>query len=331
METERRRYVIIGAGFAGAATAWHLHRAGCDDVLVVEREDVAGVHSSGRSAAMLRVEMRDDPELQPLADESGAVLRSGELAEFRRTGGVMLGWGDDDVSEHVPCLRGKGLYSSEDGIVDVAALLQRYLEGTEVWYGCELVSFDARDDGVHVETSRGTVVADVLVNAAGPWAGELAGLPLTPRNRTLYVSEPDTAIDPDWPFVWDTKGGYYLRPESGGWLLCACDEADAGPGDYGEDEDVLPDLGAKLEEHQPELGDLHVTLAWVGQRTFAPDRMPVIGFDARSPRLFHVAGLGGHGVTLSYAVGRIAAEALLGLSTPPAEYDPARLIPTTTG
>jgi glycine/D-amino acid oxidase-like deaminating enzyme len=51
MSTE---FVIIGAGFAGAATAYHLTRRGVRDILVVEQEQVPGVHSSGRNASMVR-------------------------------------------------------------------------------------------------------------------------------------------------------------------------------------------------------------------------------------------------------------------------------------
>ena len=64
---------------------------------------------------------------------------------------------------------------------------------------------------------------------------------------------------------------------------------------------------------------------WVGQRTFAPDRLPVLGFDARRPCLFHVAALGGHGVTLSHAVGALAAAAIDGEGAAHADFAPGRL------
>ncbi len=330
MDPELRRFVIVGAGFAGAATAWHLRRAGVRGVLVLEREALPDVHASGRNAAMLR-ETMEEPELQDLAHESARALRTGGLAAVRPTGGLVIGWGQEDVAEHVPPAHGKALFAPGDGIVDVAALQQGYLRGTEVRYGCEVLSFHAREDGVCIETSDGVIEAEVLVNATGAWAGTFADLPLTPRNRTLYVSAPDPAIDPDWPFVWDVENGYYLRPESGGWLLCGCDEVDAEPGDYTEDGAVLPDLAAKLRAHQPGIGDVRVVRGWVGQRTFAPDRLPVIGFDARSPRLFHVAALGGHGVTLSWAVGRLAADLLLGTGPALPCVAPARLAQTPVG
>jgi len=310
MNVPPHRFVIVGAGLAGATTAYHLRAAGMRDVVILEREAVADVHASGRNAAMLRTAM-DDPRLQALADESTARLRAGDLAPFHVTGGFLLGAGDEAAAAHLPWARGRGRFVATDGVMDVAALLQRFLHGAEVRYGCAVQGFEARADGIHVETTTGPLRADVLVNAAGAWAGTLGGLPLTPRARTLFVSAVDPMIDPAWPFLWDLEHHYYLRPESGGWLLCPCDERDGEPGVYVEDEEVLLDLGRKLRTHQPGLGDLRIARSWVGQRTFAPDRLPILGFDPVTPGLFHVAGLGGHGVTLSWAIGRLAATALL--------------------
>ena len=78
---------------------------------------------------------------------------------------------------------------------------------------------------------------------------------------------------------------------------------------------------------QPGLGELLIMRTWVGQRIFAPDRRFVIGHDPRDRRIFHVAALGGHGVTVSPAVGALAAEMLLN-QKPAADpaFNPARLL-----
>lgn len=324
MEPERCHFLIVGAGLAGAATAYHLREQGVTDVILLEREAVPGVHASGRNAAMLRERM-DHDALQPLARESAAVLRRGQLADFRATGGFLLGSGTTPLAGIVACGRGTGTLHPDDGVIDVAGLLHRYLAGQDVRYGVTFESARDVDDGLLVETSAGPLQARYVVNAAGPWAGPVGTLPLTPRNRHLFVSARDESIDADWPFLWDLEHGYYLRPESGGWLLCACDEADAAPGAYAEDPAVIESLGRKLRRWQPDLGDLRIARAWVGQRTFAADGLPALGFDAERPRWFHVAGLGGHGVTLSYAVGRLAAAMLLGSEQGPPALAPARL------
>ena len=45
---------MVGAGFAGAAVAFHLTRMGMERVTILEQEEVPGMHASGRNAAMVR-------------------------------------------------------------------------------------------------------------------------------------------------------------------------------------------------------------------------------------------------------------------------------------
>ncbi|MFH1419681.1 MAG: FAD-dependent oxidoreductase [Planctomycetota bacterium] len=302
--------LIVGAGMAGASTAYHLARTTDLRILIVERETTPGVHSSGRNASYIRERM-EDPAIQPLATQGAEFLREGTLAEYTRCGALLLGLGDEDVAKHVPVARGKGLWCPKDGVIDVAALLQSYLSGRKILFDTEVRSFSRKNDAIEVTTNRGVITCGLLVNAAGPWAGQLGGLPLTPLQRHIFVTPPMDWVDPNWPFVWDTFGGLYFRPESGGLLLSACDETAAPPGDYSEDPAVLEDLAEKLASRQPRLSDIAIRHSWVGQRTFAADRRFVIGFDPRNDRLFHVAGLGGHGVTTSYTVGKMAAEMIL--------------------
>jgi len=227
--------------------------------------------------------------------------------------------------------------------VDTAGLLQAYLTGRPVLFGIRVVSWSADGERLRVSAISGgrepgppdlTIISRILVNAAGPWGGILGGLPLTPCNRHVFMTPPMPEIDPSWPFIWDVGHGLYFRPESGGLLLSPCDETPAPPGAYVEDPKMLEELCQKLERFQPALSQVAIASGWVGQRTFAPDRRYVIGFDPREPRLFHVAGLGGHGVTASWSVGRLAADLILGRPVPdwaslfsPSRFDSARLLP----
>lgn len=76
-----------------------------------------------------------------------------------------------------------------------------------------------------------------------------------------------------------------------------------------EAEDLLVD---KLLKHAPGLADISLRRNWACLRTFAPDRLPVIGWDPEIDGLFHVSGLGGFGVTTSLAVGDIASTLICG-------------------
>ena len=319
--------LIVGAGLAGSATAYHLARTSPLRMLVVEQEAVPGAHSSGRNAAIVR-ERPEDPALAGLMREGAIALREGRLAGFDRRGLMLLGLGESEVAPHCPPAHGRGLWCPDDGTVDVAGLLQTYLAGVAVRYDTAVLGWTNLGDRLCVETTRGEIVCGRLVNAAGPWAGTLGDLPLTPLNRHLFVTTPLPSADPHWPTVWDCRQGFYFRPESGGLLLCVCDETPAEPGDYREDARRLDELAHKVATLQPGLGSLSIARSWVGQRTFAADRRFVIGVDPREKRVFHVAGLGGHGVTASYAVGRAAALLLSGGACAEADgFTPARLMP----
>ena len=201
MAVEQHRYAIVGAGLAGAAAAWHVRRRGVTDVVVLEKEAVPGFHSSGRNAAMLR-ETMEEPELQDMATRSAVEIRKAELARFDTYGSLLMGMGEDEASRWIPGASGRGRFCPDDGVVDVAALLTGFLRGTDVRYECELRAHTFEADGVVLETATGVLRTDVLVNAAGAWAGQIGDLPIRPTNRTIFVSAPDDAIEPSWPFLW---------------------------------------------------------------------------------------------------------------------------------
>src|ERR671913_1542207 len=87
--------VIIGAGFAGAATAYHLARRGVADIILLEQEAIPGFHSSGRNAAMIR-QCVSEPALFDLTRDGAAFLRNlpsdwPEPVQFKQNGSLLLG------------------------------------------------------------------------------------------------------------------------------------------------------------------------------------------------------------------------------------------------
>jgi len=318
--------IIVGAGLAGAATAYHLRRLGVDDVVVLEQESSPGQHSSGRNAAIVR-ETVEDADVQTLASRGAEELRTSRLAEYRRTGGFLIDAGDDDVSAYFPLAQGRGRWMPADGVTDPAGLLHSYLTGTRVLTGTAVRHWRAEGADARVSTTRGEFRARTLVNAAGPWAGAVGQLSLKPLNRHLMLTPAVKSVMPDWPYVWDTAHGLYFRPEGGGLLLCPCDEEARTPGDYRIDHGQHERLAELLECRQPRLADVSIRKCWTGQRTFSEDRKFVIGHDPRWRCLFHVAGLGGHGVTTSFAVGEFAARQIAsGEPAPDNPFDPARCL-----
>jgi D-arginine dehydrogenase len=343
--------VVIGAGFAGASVAAALARAGVTNGLVLERELLPGTHASGRNAAIAR-QVESHPTLLKLAVEGVRRLRTKNVdgrPVLSQTGGLYIGHGDADCAseqlaqlraqcvpaelmrgvdarQRFPFLHGFDLdytiFCPTDGVIDIHALLSGLLAearggGFEIVTDCAVESIildRAVVDGV--QTSRGEVRSHLVLDASGAWAGQLgrasSPLPLKPLRRHLFVGEGSWLLPRDAPFVWDLDIGYYVRPEGAGLLLCPCDETEHPPGVPAVDPDVADLLADKLLRHSPGLADVAVRRCWACLRTFAPDRLPVIGWDEEISGLFHVSGLGGFGVTTSLAVGDLASALICG-------------------
>jgi D-arginine dehydrogenase len=353
MDTEARtRWVIIGGGFAGAATAWALARLGAGPGFVLEQEDAVGVHASGRNAGLLKLG-EDDPFILSLSLETARllrVLRPSEPHLFLPSGGLTIASGaraaaladtHDLLQRHRvdarmltppqardrhPLLRDvpldAALWLASEGVIDVQALLSYYLgtaraEGIALRTRCTALGL-LLDRGrvVGVSTNRGEIRADAVIDASGAWAGRLRGelpaLPLVPMRRHLVVTAEWPGVSRSQPFVWFDGAGLYFRPEGGGLMMSPCDETPATPGLPPTDPAALELLAQRLARYAPSLADVTIRKSWACLRTFAPDRRPIIGFDPALRGLFHVSGLGGFGVMTSAGAGRLAADLLLG-------------------
>ena len=361
--------VIIGAGFAGAATAYHLTARGIRDVLVLEGEPRAGLHASGKNAALcfqliadldearLAVEGTrvyaappDDLSARALLVRSGSLLVAADAsraaleasaADARVLGVRAALISREEAVRRVPLLAGSSFVTAldnpEDGVVDIARLLEGYLaaarsRGARVRFAEPVVSIAAEGDRVQsVATARATISTRCVVDAAGPWAGEvgrLAGaapLAILPRRRHIFRANLPQPIDGRWPFVWHADLDVYFRPEGEGILTSACDASPHPPQPPAIDDAAEADLRTKLARAFPALGEPRVVEARACLRTFSQDERFLVGRDPRIDGFFWAAALGGHGMSTSYGVGRLAAAAILGDTSPQLErFSPAR-------
>lgn len=262
-----------------------------------------------------------------------AVLGPGDewaaVATALRAEGVALSrWSGDEISARVPVVgpgfAEYGYFCPQDGVIDIHGLLQGYLRAARARGAILRTRLRAEalaiqgDRVTGVVTGRGAVAAGAVLLASGPWANELPGraglrpLPLSPCLRHLgLVAGLAGPPDPTWPFIWNQTHGFYFRPESGGLLVCACDEDEVPPGDVGPVEEGITRLAEKTLALLPGAAAGELRQVWAGLRTLTPDDRFVIGPDPRLPGLFWVAGLGGHGMTTSPAVGELTADLLL--------------------
>jgi D-arginine dehydrogenase len=342
--------VIVGAGFAGVSTAYHLARRGTRGILVLEKDAAAGMQASGRNAGLLR-QSSDDPEVALLLQRGARAARRAlrEIpGSLKHTGSLILGTGVRrlaagrnarllDASEVVPGLEGLALFDPDDAVIDPQALLGVFLEGAR---GSGVgFAFGERLTGVRtsrgriegVETDKRKIATRMLVVAAGAWAGEVAslagseGIAIEPRRRHLFRGSVDRPEGRTWPFVWNEEKGVYFRPEGDGMLLSPCDAEPHRAVEPEVDPARRDELATKIADVFGALGEWRIGPGWACLRTFAPDERFVIGPDPKVRGLFWVAALGGHGMTSAWAVGRLAAQSILGRRAPGA-FDPRRFL-----
>jgi D-arginine dehydrogenase len=351
---ERARVAIVGGGFAGAATAFYLARSGVREVVILEREATCGYHASGRNAGLCRQLCDDDVvtglalagaeflrrpppgfSQAPLLDQTGSLILSGSpgaldhlaaRAAQRDLPHERLGL--DRVLGRWPRLTGVpaagAVWFPTDGVIDIHALLTGFMSaaragGARFYQSAEVRRFHPWQGGVTIETSRGNLTVECVVNAAGAWAGEMgrragaAPLEMVCLQRHLFLTERVPGVDRRAPFAWFIdRDELYVRPEEEGYLISACDATVSEPTDARVAPEAAAMLGDRLRRVAPWLADLSVARAWACLRTFAADHRPVVGWDRQAPWMFWVAGLGGHGATTCAAIGKLAARDLLG-------------------
>ena len=169
-----------------------------------------------------------------------------------------------------------------------------------------------------VMTTRGRVSTPVVVNAAGPWAAEVAriagvDLPVAPLRRQLVPTEPFDGLPQRFPMVIDMSTGFHFRREGKGILL-AWNDPEETPGfktdfDPGFVEKVL----TRASNRVPRLAEAEVNprRAWAGLYEMTPDHHAIIGPAPNVAGLYFVNGFSGHGVMHSPASGRITADLIL--------------------
>ncbi len=181
----------------------------------------------------------------------------------------------------------------------------------------------SRTDGLwRAGTTAGTVVAATIVNAAGAWADVVAGMAgvepisLVPKRRTAVVFEPTEPVDAHgWPMLVDVDETFYVKPESGRFLVSPADETPMPPCDVQPDElDIA--IAIDRAERATTLTARRLVNKWAGLRSFVADGLPVVGWDDRTEGFFWLAGQGGYGIQTSPALSKLAAATASGAPIP---------------
>ncbi len=355
-------FAIIGAGIAGASLAAELSSHA--KVLLLEMEHNPGWHATGRSAAFWS-ETYGGPGVTPLTTASGIWLQAHGFLSGH--GEMHIGRAEDEgvIEAFMARYAGRVELTREDPAALIPGLLPEWtlaigeptcadidvagVHGYYLWIarknGAVLATKAELDHASH--TSTGWVIraggvdynAKVVANAAGAWADPVAErcgvrpLGVTPYRRTMVQLRMRAPLPPKMPVIFDINGSFYFKSEGGDRLwLSPHDEGESVPCDAAPEElDVA--IAIDRLEHVVDWQIAAVERKWAGLRSFAPDRLPIYGFDARQPAFFWFAGQGGFGIQTAPAAAMVGAAVALGVTPDPmvAEIDASVYAPGRFG
>jgi dimethylglycine dehydrogenase len=328
------RVVVIGGGVVGCSVLYHLTKLGWRDVVLLERDELTSGSTWHAAGGMHTI--NSDPNVAKLQDYTIRLYReleqiSGQSCGIHLTGGIMLAGTPERLdflktahargrllgleSEFIPLAEAKrrhplietkhflgALFDPNEGHIDPSGVTQAYAKsaqkgGAEIHRFTPVIELQARPDGGwRVVTPKGTIEAEIVVNAAGLWArevGRLVGLelPVLAMEHHYLVTEdlPEIlARSEELPHAIDFEAEIYTRQEGKGLLLGTYEKAcqpwspKTTPADFGH-ELLAPDLdriAPSLElafTHFPALEQAGIKRVINGPFTFAPDGNPLVG------------------------------------------------------
>ena len=354
--------VIIGAGIVGSSIAWHLTEAGCRSVLMVERESHQGKGSTGKSMGGVRAQFATPVNIQmslySIPFYAAFEERLGLPSEYRAQGYLFVATKPshldylhtnqklqkslgltqvrmltrEEIVAIVPQLRSDdvlgGSFCPTDGFVDPYSVMVGFTtraceQGATLWRGREVTGIHRENGRISgVETTRGPVSTRVVVNAAGPWAAQVAALagvdlPVEPLRRMLVPTEPFDGVSHAIPMVIDMTNGFHFRPEGLGFLL-AWNDPEETPG-YKEnfEPSFIEKVLLRAADRVPCFENLAVNpkRAWAGLYEMSPDHHAIIGEVHDVPGFLCANGFSGHGVMHAPATGKIVSDLILSGAT----------------
>lgn len=323
--------VVIGGGIVGAATAFWLSKAGMKVILIEKREGLSSL-TTAASVECFRTQFTERPMAQlslssvevfeNFADVVGVkdidinIFQNGylfvtddeeqvpdlekALVRYHELGvsGSELIKGEE-LHKRFPFLAPKAIaggFNHRDGWISTHETTYGFVKGAvdaQFFMKTQVVGISTDEKGVSsVKTDKGTISTRLVVNCAGPYAGEVAkmagiDMPLkTVRRQKAYIRTSEASISHTTPFTVDLTNHSYWRPEAGG-VLCAWvdpDEPESSPVDEPRtDWDFAAESIHRVSNLTPVFDTIAENLkaedvdVSAGFYVYTPDDRPIIG------------------------------------------------------
>ncbi len=350
--------IVIGAGSIGTPAAMSLAEAGLKVVVLdglpsvgqgSNKSAIGGLRATHSDPAKIRVCLRSLEVFSTWKERFGVDIewyKGGysyvayrpeeertlkELLTVQKRAGLNIDWLDaPDLLEVVPDLNPQGLvggtFSPDDGnaspLLAVHAFYTRAKGlGAEFRFG-ERVTGIVKEGGRirGVRTDKGEYGAAVVVNAAGPWAAEVAALagvevPVRPDSHEGAVTEAVSRFL--GPMVVDIRpvagsaNYYFYQHATGQVVFCITPSPSIWGMDIRETSSFLPMVASRMVDLIPRLRNLRVRRTWRGLYPMTPDGFPIVGWDRALEGHLLAVGMCGQGFMLGPGLGELIARMVL--------------------
>ncbi len=354
---------IIGGGIVGSAIAYELCKLGIKDVVVFEKSYISS-GSTGRCGAGVRQQWglklnallaKKSVEIfENLSEELGMDI------EFRQGGYLVLAHNERQVEQfrkNIELQNSLGIpsrfvskeeakeicpplnldafvaatFCPTDGhanpfLTNFAYIRAARRLGATVMTHTEVVGIDTEGGkvtGVRLQSGE-RISAPIVVNAAGPWAKEVAqmtgvDIPVFPERHQILVTEP---LEPMFEtMVISFQIGIYLQQVPHGSFVMGIGEKEEPSHNISSSWQFLEHITGELLRLLPVMANVRIVRQWAGSYTKTPDAAPILGEHPDVKGFFQAVGFSGHGFMVAPMTARCMAKLIAG-ETPEIDISP---------
>ncbi len=366
--------IVIGAGSVGAPIAMSLAEAGLRTLVLdgapsvgqaSNKRAIGGVRATHSDPAKIRLCLRslqvfstwretygDDIEwikggyvFVAYRDQEEQSLK--KLLAVQHTFGLNIDWLDyAEMLKIAPGLNPDGLiggtFSPDDGncssLLAVHAFYRRACQmGAEFRFSEPVIATLVQGGrAVGVQTGRGEYYADVVVNAAGGAARQVAqgvgvGVPVIPDCHEAGITEPVARfLEPMIVDIRPAPGStnyYFYQHATGQIVFCITPSPNIWGEDVRETSVFLPMVARRMVDLMPKLKNIRVRRTWRGLYPMTPDGAPILGWAKEVEGYLLAVGMCGQGFMLGPGVGELVARMVQARLTPDDEQTLTQLTP----
>lgn len=344
---------IIGGGITGTALAYFLTKLGERSVAIFERSYLSsgstgrcagGIRQQWSTRSNVRLAMRSVKLFERYREDVGFDI------EYKQGGYLVLSYDVEEaeafernvkmqreeglevdilspkqVRERFPYVNTEGLvlatFCGTDGHANphkavIGYALAAKSRGASVFTHTEVIGVEvAGGRVVGLQTTRGFVRCNAVVNASGPWAREVSklvgvDLPVDSYRHQILVTEPVENFFPMMAISF--SGNFYMRQTEHGQFVMGQGDKDERPGiNHNVTFRFERELSAKMVKHFPFLRKLRIIRHWSGMYEMSPDAQPIVGQSKLTKGYFYAVGYSGHGFMVAPAVAEALAETIV--------------------